>query len=112
MKATNLNIHPLTLEVAMSRSSFASPTFAAPNTLTLSDGSIVEVNARSFAGKSAGASETFGDWNRYKVSPVYNRFGSVDWLVEDAERTDELTGLPAVVGQYPTKKEALQRVSS
>ncbi len=54
------------------------------------------------------SSETFGEFSRYCLVHCIDRFGNEGYMVEDAEVLDELTGLPAVIRQEPTKEEALR----
>lgn len=60
----------------------------------------------------------FGDFNRFAIyfhelstdeaKQLTGCFGM--WFVEDAERTDELTGLPSIVAQEYTEAAALKKI--
>lgn len=64
-------------------------------------------NEPTMAGRLAGRKRFFGDYSRYAVFPVHTRFEAVEWFVADAEVTDEVTGLPAVIRQAASKAEAV-----
>jgi hypothetical protein len=50
--------------------------------------------------------------SQIKVAAIHTRFDNVEWFVWDAGIINELTGHPEVVGQYPTKEEAIERAKS
>lgn len=64
-------------------------------------------NAPHLAGSPASNKESFGEFSRYAVMAVHTRFDAVQWFVFDAETTDELTGLPAVIRQEDTLESAV-----
>ena len=64
-------------------------------------------NEPTMAGRLAGRKRFFGDYSRYAVFPVHTRFEAVEWFVADAEVTDEVTGLPAVIRQAASEAEAV-----
>lgn len=45
------------------------------------------------------ASQTFGEFNRYKLTLAQDRFGKWVAFVDDAEQKDEATDLPKVIAQ-------------
>lgn len=49
----------------------------------------------------------FGPFSRYRLDKCRDRFGNIVYLVADAERLDELTGLPAIIRQKSTEEEAI-----
>ena len=59
------------------------------------------------AGRQAGPQRLFGDYSRYAVAPYHTRFDAIVWMVADAEITDEVTGLPAVIRMAATEEEAV-----
>ena len=65
-------------------------------------------NNPNLAGLPAGTKAMFGPFHRYAVYPVHTRFGAVQWFVEDAELTDELTGLPSIIRQESTREAAME----
>ena len=69
-------------------------------------------NIPHLAGQVAGKKEFFGPFNRYALFPVHTRFESVSWVVEDAEDQDLVTGLPKVILQENTRKDALARLKN
>ena len=50
---------------------------------------------------------TFGELSRYKLTSMVDRFGNNVWFVADADKIDELTGLPVIIRQTTTKEDAL-----
>lgn len=58
-------------------------------------------------GSFASRKEFFGEHDRYAVYSVHNRFGGIEWMVADAEKTDPLTGFADIIRQAPTKEEAI-----
>jgi hypothetical protein len=53
-------------------------------------------------------SRCFGPFSRYRVDEFLTRFGSVEFVVTDADRPDAATGLPGVIRQEPTLARATE----
>jgi hypothetical protein len=51
-------------------------------------------------------SRCFGPFSRYRLDDFRTRFGTVEYIVTDAERPDE-TGRPSVIRQAATETEAV-----
>lgn len=60
------------------------------------------INNPKLAGFLATKREFFGEFNRYAIAAINTRGDNVQWFVWDAEKIDELTGLPSVIRQSPT----------
>lgn len=71
----------------------------------------VSANNPSAAGNLASEKVRFGEFGRFAVFAVHTRFDAVQWLVADAEVTDETTGFAAVVRQCETFEEAVRGLS-
>ena len=65
-------------------------------------------NNPNLAGQRANKKELFGQFNRYAVYAIHTRFNCVEWIVTDAEKMDELTGLPSIIRQADTREKAIQ----
>jgi len=52
----------------------------------------------------------FGEANRFALYSSIDRFGGRYFIIEDAERVDELTGLPAVIFQSADEAETNKKV--
>lgn len=65
-------------------------------------------NNPSKAGQKASKTRLFGENSRYALYAVHTRFDFVEWMVSDAERMDELTGLPSIIRQTQSKEEAIK----
>lgn len=48
----------------------------------------------------------FGEFSRYRLDAFQTRFGTVEWMVFDAEVTDPVTGGPACIRQANSMEEA------
>lgn len=64
-------------------------------------------NNPALAGQLASRRVSFGTFSRFAVAAVHTRFDAVSFFVWDAERADELTGLPAVVRQADSLEAAI-----
>lgn len=53
--------------------------------------------------------ELVGSFSRFAVFPIHTRFDRVCWIVTDAERADDLTREPMIVGQCDTREDAIAR---
>lgn len=53
------------------------------------------------------SSQLVGEFSRFKLDEFQTRFGTVEWIVTDAEDIDPATDLPVTIGQCDTKAEAL-----
>ena len=53
------------------------------------------------------SSTIFGDLSRYRVEECRTRFGTIEWMVFDAEITDEITNRPACIRQASTRADAI-----
>lgn len=73
----------------------------------------VDSNDNALRGKLACKPILFGESSRYSLYAVHVRIGDrVMWMVSDAETTCPLTGLPEVIRQGWTPKEALRGLES
>jgi hypothetical protein len=52
----------------------------------------------------------FGPFLRYAAITRVSRFGNLHYLIEDAEKPDELTSLPSVIFQSDSESELTTRV--
>lgn len=59
-------------------------------------------------GSTAAPKQRFGDYGRFAVAPIHTRFDTIEWLVWDAEITDDATGLAAIIRQAGTMDAALR----
>lgn len=50
-----------------------------------------------------------GSGTRFCLFATHTRFGGFEWFVQDAEQTDEQTGLPAIIAQGPDGRATYQR---
>jgi hypothetical protein len=57
-------------------------------------------------GELAARKQTFGDYRRYAVAPVFTRFEAVQWFVWDAEAPDR-EGHPSIIRQEETLAAAV-----
>ena len=64
----------------------------------------VDDNNPTLKGRLASQLFHFG---RYAVAAIHTRFDAVEWIVQDSETFDALTGLPEIIRQAPTLAEAL-----
>ena len=53
------------------------------------------------------SSRTFGEFSRYRLDVMRSRFGTLTYLVADAERLDPVTGGPAIIRQADSEAEAV-----
>lgn len=65
----------------------------------------------SRAGERASDSIFFGDRGRMELYAIHSRFGILEWLIVDHERLEEPIGLPAIVRQAPSLREAINGMS-
>ena len=63
-------------------------------------------NIPSLAGQPAANSRSFGEFGRYRVTPIHSRFEQVSWFVKDAEKTDA-DGFATVIRQEDTFEAAV-----
>ncbi len=54
----------------------------------------------------------FGEASRYALFSAIDRFGDPSFIIEDAERVDERTGLPAVIFQSADEAETNAKVEA
>ena len=54
------------------------------------------------------SSRLFGEFSRYKLDKCRTRFGTVVYMVSDAETPDPITGLPQIIRQAATEEEAIK----
>ncbi len=66
-----------------------------------------EPATKPFQASYASTPVAFGAGDRYRVFAIHTRFGTIEWMVTDTELVDELTGLPAVIRQEPTRARAV-----
>jgi len=57
------------------------------------------------------SSTYFGDESRFKLTSAIDRFGEPIFFVDDAERIDPVTNLPAIIRQERTREAALAGLS-
>lgn len=50
-----------------------------------------------------------GSSTRFCVFAIHTRFDAFEWIVQDAERADELTGLPSIIAQEACAHTAYMR---
>ena len=67
-----------------------------------------QLNNPSRAGERASCKVIFGEFCRYACFAIHTRFDSLEWVVADAETTDEVTGYPAIIRQASTFEEAIE----
>ena len=65
-------------------------------------------NTPMLRGSLAAPKQRFGKFGHYAIAPIHTRFDAVDWVVWDADITDEATGLAAIIRQADTMDEALR----
>ena len=65
-----------------------------------------ETNSPARSGQPA-SSAMYLDGHRYKLQAIHTRFDAVAWFVVDAEKVDDVTGLPAVIRQEATPAAAV-----
>jgi len=50
----------------------------------------------------------FGEFSRYHLTKQLNRFGEMIYFVQDANKIDELTGLPEIIRQGNSESEVVK----
>lgn len=69
---------------------------------------LVSENNPSLKGQLASKKVLHGENNRLATFAIHTRFGSVQWLTQDALCPDDKTGLPSVIRQAETFDEAVK----
>jgi len=83
------------------------------NTTRTASTAAAHINHRAKARQEASmgfailSSTFFGAFSRYRLDECRTRFGEISFLVADAERIDEVTGLPDIIRQEPTREAAM-----